>query len=203
MKAKIEGITEIWKMQVKAKSGAHILADYDKIVKRQHGTFDGTWFERNSPCFRAAFWIRFQSVLEMPALSVRVISYDVPTVPTIGLERRQASSLLRSLGLRSPTTREMLHIASQALDKDFQLFRIIWENSCRDLVALTPFHPEMPTFMKFGTKDKEGPSFKMQDHRIEVRSGYFFTEWDLPIKWPVHPDDMKKFFPMLLGISQK
>ena len=202
MKTPIEGVVEISRVTVYASNPQDVLRKYDKLVKRQGGTFDQAWFERFDSCLRAAYWIRFGNAIEkMPAFLACIISYDVPEDSKFGLDRRQANSLLRSMKLRTPTTREMFQLASQTLETDFALFRVIEENSYRDIAALTPFHPEMPTFMKFGLdEEKKRASLKIVDHRMGTNGGYFFSDWDIPVKNPIPNAEAKKHFPMFLGV---
>lgn len=106
-------------------------------------------------------------------INAQVISYKVPESPKFRLDRCTATSILRKFGLRTPSTFEVIHIAVEAITNPSLLGGVTSVHR-RNMVALTPFNPEDPSYLVFHQSTDPAVDFILtrEEHRI---TGYRST----------------------------
>jgi hypothetical protein len=202
MKASVNDIGCVREIEVMGfASGNGLIEGYQKEFRHQTG-FMGSWIPPHEK-FPAIFWRRLARQEWLEPFTVKIISYTPPVNPTHGLERRQATAMLRSLNLRPPTTQEVFQAIANSATTDFALFTTIQQNACRNLVALTPFHPEVPTFLQMHATLRNDTSFTLEDHHdCGLKGRLFFYEHSPRRKFMDPTAILINHFPLLLGIAE-
>ncbi len=77
------------------------------------------------------------------------VSYGLPSRCSFGITRREATNLLRRLGLNPPSTAQVFQLAARTIRTN-EVLRIITGNQNRRVAAPVPINPEAAEFLFFG-----------------------------------------------------
>lgn len=191
---KLKNLRIVAELQVKQTTGEEAFRSYSIAMTNRD------WF--NIRRLGGKQYLNFYRAESLPTFTIQIVGYDVPENPSYGLDRRRATALLRKFGLDTPTTIETLQVAAQTF-RTYQLAKLIDDNEHRAIIALTPFHPEEPTYFSFGQGVGGGnlsQDFRRVEHLTSPENNSLgFTRYPID-----YPNNRTRFmhYPLILGVKR-
>jgi hypothetical protein len=184
-----------------------IVEDYNRQyqlrVQANHGGIWRSW--ESLPRF-ATYPLQADNPSEIKTFTACIAGYEAPGIMESrrrGMDRRHGLKILRDLRLNTPTTEQVIILAS-ANDLTSKITQVCLQNNGRRVMCMTGFNPESPEYFYFGLGlDRKG-SFHQESYcTIDGEDNLYFwhhSEHEGEMSARGGLDLLQYHFPLLLGI---